>query len=190
MIKGKRIRLVPATLADRQDVYDWCFQSETTRAHSGPPDYPEKTIATYEEFCAEYYEEYYFTGEKPNEGRGYMIIAQGVPVGFISYSAFHLKPSFAELDIWMNSEANCGKGYGTEALMLLGEYLNETLSIKKLIIAPSAKNKRAIRSYEKAGFKQSEKAMFEFLLPDFVSLYGSGDYGEENTAVMTKQLGL
>lgn len=188
MLKGNKVELVPATLIDRPCVYEWCFQSETTKAHSGPPDYPDKPIATYEEFCADYYEEYFFTGNKPEAGRGYMITAKGRTVGFISYSSFHLKVSLAELDIWMNTEANCGKGFGTEALEILGEYLKKEVGISELIIAPSAKNQRAVRAYEKAGFNPSEKRMAEFLQVDFISLYGSGDYGEEETVLMTKSL--
>lgn len=59
MIKGNKTILKAATLADRQRVYDWFFQSETTKSHSGPPDYPEKKIATFQEFYEDYYEEYY-----------------------------------------------------------------------------------------------------------------------------------
>lgn len=34
MIKGNKTILKAATLADRQRVYEWCFQSETTKSHS------------------------------------------------------------------------------------------------------------------------------------------------------------
>ncbi|WP_235698583.1 hypothetical protein [Clostridioides difficile] len=57
MINGDKISLIPATLDDRQKVYEWCFQSETTKSHSGLPNYPNIPIATYEEFCEEDYEE-------------------------------------------------------------------------------------------------------------------------------------
>lgn len=86
IVKGNCIDLRPATLADRQRVYDWCFQSETTKSHSGPPDYPEIAIATYQEFCDDYYEEYYFTGAYPEKGQGFLIMNNQEAVGFISYS--------------------------------------------------------------------------------------------------------
>lgn len=186
MIVGKRVELIPAKLTDRQNVYEWCFQSETTKAHSGPPNYSEKTIATYDEFCKDYYEEYYFTDSKPKNGRGYLIVNKEIPVGFISYSCFHLNEGIAELDIWMNSEGNCGRGFGTEALVLLGEYLHRNVEISTLLIAPSVQNKRAIRSYEKAGFEHTEKAMTDFLQEEYMTLYGNGDYGEAETAIMVK----
>lgn len=190
MIKGTKIDLIPATLDDRRKVYEWCFQSETTKSHAGPPDYPGISIPTYEEFCATDdggYEAYYFTGERPEDGRGFLIVSAGEPVGFISYCSFHLKPSLAELDLWMGSEQSCGKGFGTDALVSLGDFLNRTMGISELIIAPSRKNLRAIRSYEKAGFKKSEKAMSEFLREEYVPLFGSGDYGTEETFIMSKR---
>lgn len=52
MIKGNKVELVPAELSDRQNIYDWCYHSEKTKTHSGPPDYPENPIATWEEFFA------------------------------------------------------------------------------------------------------------------------------------------
>lgn len=115
MIKGDKIELISATtLDDRQKAYEWCFHSETTKSHSGPPDYPENPILTHAEFCDKGYEEYYFSGAKPEDGRGFFIVEGGEPVGFISYFSFRLKPAIAELDIWMNCEANCGKGFGVE----------------------------------------------------------------------------
>ena len=50
---------------------------------------------------------------EPDQRRpGFIIMNDQEAVGFISYSAFHLKPHSAELDIWMKDEANCGKGFG------------------------------------------------------------------------------
>ena len=190
MIKGNKIRLIPATLDDRQKIYEWCFQSEITKCHSGPPDYPNNPIPTYEEFYASDkggYTEYYFTGAKPNDGRGLLIMNGEEAVGFISYCSFHLKPGTSELDIWMKDEANCGKGFGADALVSLGNYLNEEMGVRELIIAPSKRNKRAVRAYEKAGFRKTDKAMSEFLLSEYVSVFKEGDYGMEDTAILIKR---
>jgi len=186
MIKGNIVDLIPAAPDDRQNVYEWCFHSETTKTHSGPPDYPDIPIPTFEEFCGDY-ADYYFTGSAPNDGRGFIILQGEVPVGFVSYSSFHLKPGVSELDIWMNAEANCGKGFGTDAIIALGGYLNKILGIRELIMGPSAKNTRAIKSYKKAGFEESDMPMCDYLLDKYVSLYGDGDYGADNTAVLVKR---
>lgn len=186
MIKGSIITLHPATRKDRWRIYNWCFHSETTKSHSGPPDYPEKPIATYQEFCDEYYEKYYFTGTQPRKGQGFLIVNKEEAVGFISYSSFHMKPATAELDIWMKDEMNCGKGYGNDAIQTLCDYLNQQLKMKLFVLAPATKNIRAIRSYEKAGFRRSKTPMTHFLKSEYVSVYGSGDYGIEETTILVR----
>jgi len=187
MIKGNRIDLVPAALDDRQKIYDWCFHSETTKYHAGPPDYPDANIPTYEDFYDDDYVEYFFTGAEPHKGRGFIITHDGEPVGFISYSSYHLKPHKAELDIWMSCEANCGKGFGTDALILLGDYLNKTMGVCELIIRPAIKNINAIKSYKKSGFEESNMSAYDYLLDEYVSLYGDGDYGADETVLLIKR---
>ena len=190
MIHGNKINLIPATLDDRWKIYEWCFQSETTKCHSGPPDYPNNPIPTYEEFCSSDdggYTEYYFTGAKPNDGRGFLIMNGEEAVGFISYCSFHLKSGISELDIWMKDEANCGKGFGVDALISLGDYLHKEMGICEMIIAPSKRNTRAVRAYEKAGFVKTDKAMSEFLADEYISVFSKDDYGMEDTAILVKR---
>ena len=187
MIKGKIIDLVPASLSDRQKIYDWCFHCETSKSHSGPPDYPDLHIPTFEEFYNEY-ADYFFTDSKLADGRGFMIMHDGEPVGFISYCSFHLKQHKSELDIWMNSEANCGKGFGTDAIISLADYLGETFGTREFIMRPSVKNSRAIASYKKAGFEESDMLPGDYLLDEYVACYGDGDYGAGETALLVKRI--
>ena len=187
MLQGQLISLTPAALCDRGDIYNWCFHSETTKSHAGPPEYPDIQIPTFEEFF-ESYEDYYFTGEAPEKGRGFLILHNGAPVGFISYASFHTKPHIAELDLWMNAEANCGRGFGTDALCTLSTYLADTLGMQKAVIRPSRKNLRAVRSYEKAGFVDSPAEPDVYLRAEYVPIYGGGDYGTEDSALLIKPL--
>jgi len=187
MIKGAIVNLIPATLDDRQKIYEWCFHCETTKAHSGPPDYPDVPIPTFEEFYDDYVD-YFFTGAAPADGRGFFISCGEKSVGFISYSSFHLKPHKAELDIWMNAEANCGKGFGADAIFALSDHLGETLGICELIIRPALKNARAIAAYKKAGFEESDMLPGDYLLDEYIALYGDGDYGVGKTALLIKRL--
>jgi len=185
MIKGEKIQLIPTTLAERKTVYEWCFHSETTHFHAGPPDYTDSEIPTFEEFCEDY-ADYFFTGEKPNDGRGFTIVYNGESVGFVSYCCYHLKPGKAELDIWISRNVYCGKGFGTDALVSLGDYLHQKLEINELIMRPSLKNERAIKSYQKAGFELSNAQPSDYLLEEYLNLYDDGDYGADATATMIK----
>ena len=188
MIHGDKIDLIPATLDDKQRVYEWCFHSETTKSHSGPPDYPEHPIATREEFFDEGYADYFFTGSELKNGRGFLISFGGEPVGFISYCSFHLKPLIAELDIWMSSEANCGKGFGVDAIVSLGAYLKKNMDFCQMIMRPSVRNTRAISAYRKAGFIPSDKSPGDYLLDEYMPIYGAGDYGEGGDLLLVKHM--
>jgi len=190
MIQGTKITLTPALPSDRQTVYEWCFHSETTKCHAGPPDYPEAPIASAEEFFRENggYEDYFFTGERPRDGRGFLIMHGGKAVGFVSYASFHLKPGVTECDIWMNSEAHCGKGFGTDALVALTEYLNREQGVHTLIMRPCARNARAVRAYNKAGFVPSAKPIDAYMLTEYLSLFGDGDYGPGGDALLVKPM--
>jgi predicted N-acetyltransferase YhbS/RimJ/RimL family protein N-acetyltransferase len=186
MIKGKIIELIPAALSDRRNVYDWCFRCETSASHCGLPHFPDVAVPTFEEFLEDY-TEYFFTGAALEKGRGFMIVHEGAQVGFISYTCFHLKPNKAELDIWLNSEAHCGKGFGTDAIVSLCAFLCKSLGICEFIMRPSVKNTRAIKSYKKAGFEESCGVPADYLLDEYVSLYGSGDYGEGGDILLVKR---
>ena len=187
MIKGTLIELVPATSNDKQKIYDWCFHSETTKSHAGPPNYPDVLIPTFEEFYNDY-ADFFFTGSAPRKGRGFMILHEQKPVGFISYCSFHLKQYKSELDIWLNCEANCSRGFGTDAIISLSDYLSRAFGVRELIMRPSVKNTRAICSYKKSGFEESAASPADYLLDEYISLYGDGDYGADETALLIKQV--
>ena len=51
-------------------------------------------------------------------------------------------------------EEECGKGYGTEAIRLMLGYGFGTLNLHRIDLEVYAFNERAIRSYEKIGFKR------------------------------------
>ena len=58
----------------------------------------------------------------------------------------------AGIDIFMHSRFQ-GRGLGTDAVRTLARYLLEVRGHHRLTIDPAADNARAIRTYEKVGFK-------------------------------------
>ena len=58
----------------------------------------------------------------------------------------------AGIDIFLSS-AFQGQGYGTDAVRTLARYLLEVRGHHRLTIDPATSNARAIRTYEKVGFK-------------------------------------
>jgi len=60
----------------------------------------------------------------------------------------------ADLSIMIGEKGEWGKGYGTEAIRLLLNYGFKSLNFHRISLGVFDFNKRAIRAYEKAGFKK------------------------------------
>ncbi len=59
----------------------------------------------------------------------------------------------AELGIFIGDEENLSCGYGTEAIMLLLDYAFNFANLNNVMLKVYDFNKRAIKAYEKCGFK-------------------------------------
>lgn len=174
LIEGEKVTLRPAEISDRRDIYEWLSLSDSTSAMMGPPLYPDHPAPSWEEYVADY-ADHYFDGSQPAEGRLFVLLAGRRPVGAVSYSRAVCEGAL-ELDIWMRSESECGKGYGTDALKALSGFLAGELGVTEFVIRPSARNERAVRAYRKAGFEPvgpSEEARF-----------GPGEYEDTVTLAM------
>jgi RimJ/RimL family protein N-acetyltransferase len=57
------------------------------------------------------------------------------------------------IDIFIGEDDYLGKGYGTQIIIAFTKLLFEKYHAKKIVIDPDADNIRAIRCYEKAGFR-------------------------------------
>ena len=60
----------------------------------------------------------------------------------------------AELGIFIGNKAYWSKGYGTEAMCLLINYAYQKLNLHNIILNVYSYNERAIKAYEKVGFKK------------------------------------
>ena len=175
MIRGTQVTLRPANDDDRRDIYMWLATSDVTPSMMGPPTYPDVPIPTWEQFCADY-TSHFFDGSRPDRARSFIIGADGESVGHINYDGLDSQRSIAELDIWMRSQVFCGHGYGTDALVALMGHLHDDFAVGKCIVRPSLRNQRAVRAYEKAGFRDSELSPEEQ-----IRTYGRGDYSDTVT---------
>ena len=162
--------LRPATEHDKRIIYEWSAKSDITASIIGPPQFPDHPIPTWEEFCADY-KSHNFDDSAPELGRCFVIVVDDKPVGQVNYNNINQHQHCTELDIWMSCEANCGKGYGPDAIRTLCEYLLQEFGVIEFVIGPSARNSRAIHAYEKAGFQRIS------LPPEEIEAkYGRGDY--------------
>jgi len=89
----------------------------------------------------------------------YIVYAQGMPIGYVqSYDVnqdqrFAQPPGTVGIDIFIGETSFLGKGYGGIILRQLLDELRKDSSIAKVVIDPNSHNVRAIRCYEKVGFR-------------------------------------
>lgn len=158
LIHGKAIILRPATPQDRKPIFDWLTNSDLTSQMMGPPTYPDSRIPTWEEFIADY-REYFFDNSQPLSGRCFVIEVNSEPVGQINHDKIYPPDNTTELDIWLKNSRYTGKGYGTDAIITLCDYLAKTSGCQRFLISPSRRNINAIKAYKKAGFIETDLAI-------------------------------
>jgi RimJ/RimL family protein N-acetyltransferase len=164
-INGKLVSLRPANPGDRRHVFEWLAESDLTSKMLGPPDFPDNPVPDWDEFINDYTDEYFNTSH-PELGRSFIIEVGGTPAGHISYNLLDSLTGTFEFDIWMAASSFCNKGLGTDAINALCDYLARALNGKTFVLAPSSRNKGAVRAYRKCGFEPVEEPP-----PNFVADY-------------------
>jgi RimJ/RimL family protein N-acetyltransferase len=151
MIYGKRIRLRALNKDDLPLFVTWLNDPEVT---SGLMHYLPFSI---EDEIA------WFDGmrKKPLEERPLMIevnIDQDwLPIGDLGIFDIDWRIRSAELGIVIGNKEYWNKGYGTEAIGVILEHGFQTLNLNRICLKVYKTNLRAIRAYEKAGFKHEGK---------------------------------
>lgn len=154
MLQGRLVRLRPATTSDRRPIFEWLAHSDLTSLMLGLPNFPDNPAPTWDEFVNDYVD-YFFDGSQPLLGRCFVIECENQAIGQVNYNEIDLDNQSTELDIWLADRQFINKGYGTDALNTFCDFLNKEFDIQKIYIAPSIRNERAVKAYQKAGFVQT-----------------------------------
>ncbi len=179
-IYGNRVRLRPATTADKQPVWEALAFSDLTETLLGRPGTPDNPALSWEDFC-EQYPIYFFDDSELEEGRSFIIEMDKQAIGHINYKGIDRDQKRTELDIWLFAERYCGLGYGTDALNTLCEHLAGRFDLEGFFIKIAHRNLRALQAYEKAGFTIAELSDDE-ALAEFGYSFGA------DTVFMVKKL--
>jgi RimJ/RimL family protein N-acetyltransferase len=153
MIRGEKVILRPMTPDERSLFYQWATQSEAASFWYG--ELVGEQIPTFQEFGQEF-PGYYFDGSQPEKGQSLAIIVDNRAIGEINYNKIDRENNSVELDIIIAKDRDKNKGYGSDALKTLAEYLFQEMNIQTCFLETVTQNPRAIRAYEKAGFNKTK----------------------------------
>ena len=140
-----RIYLRLMTAEDTENIIKW-RNSDVVR----------KQFIYQKEFTVESHENWIKTMIETGKAAQMMIVLNegDRAIGSVYVRDIDLEHKKAEYGIFIGETDCLGKGYGTEAAELMIEYAFDFLGIHKLMLRVYAENERAIKSYEKAGFKK------------------------------------
>ena len=146
IIRAERIYLRPAERADLPDFVRWFADAETTRH-----------LALRAPF-SQAMEEKWFEGLLGRQGKSdYHFVAclleDGRSIGTVGLHGLDLENGKAEFGISIGEKDAWNRGYGTEALRAICDFGFGALRLERIELEVYEDNARAIRSYEKAGFR-------------------------------------
>ncbi len=143
---GEHIYLSPIRVEDVEKYTEWMNDFETT-------DYTGRSsqIYTVEN------ERKWLEGsieDKSNQIFGIVVLENDKLIGNCGIHKIDSKNRNATLGIFIGDKEERNKGYGTETIKLLLDYGFNYLNLHEIQLDVMSFNERAIRCYEKAGFKQ------------------------------------
>ncbi|MCI5713382.1 MAG: UDP-4-amino-4,6-dideoxy-N-acetyl-beta-L-altrosamine N-acetyltransferase [Lachnospiraceae bacterium] len=145
MLDGEKIYLLPISRKDTENVIRW----------RNEPYVQDKFIYR-EKFTKESHEKWLEAMVDTGKVTQFIIYtkAERKAIGSVYLRDINQKDKRAEFGIFIGEKEYWGKGFGNEATKLILNYAFRTLCLHKVMLRVFASNKRAIRSYEKAGFVQ------------------------------------
>jgi RimJ/RimL family protein N-acetyltransferase len=146
VIRSQRLYLRPAERADLPLFVRWFADAETSRY-----------LALRAPFSLAM-EEKWFEGMVERQGKtDYHFVAclveDGRPIGTVGLHGLELENGKAEFGISIGDKDEWNKGYGTEAMNAICDFGFGVLRLERIYLDVYEGNARAIRSYEKAGFR-------------------------------------
>ena len=148
---GSRVLLRSKRLSDAPQDYAWRRDPELARYDASPP-----LRGSYAEYLATYREEL----RHPLSYRRVVAIDElrGRQIGNAMYYNIDLARREAEVGITIGESAYWGRGYGSEAIGLLVDYIFTNSVLTRLYLHTLDWNLRAQRSFARAGFRDCGRA--------------------------------
>ncbi|MEA2056760.1 MAG: GNAT family protein [Patescibacteria group bacterium] len=148
-----KIKLIPLTQNDKEKFYLLATQSDGSNFWY---DNKQKEKRSKKSFFNDW-KPTYFDEENTFEGQCFWIVSDERKVGAVCYNPIDKHNQRTELDIIIGNKNDWGKGFGSQAIAAILNYLFQDLKLNKIWIEARANNPRAVAAYEKVGFKVEGK---------------------------------
>jgi aminoglycoside 6'-N-acetyltransferase len=149
-LDGVLTRLVPTTEDDLDLLATWFAAPDFVEHWGGVPKSREEVAEKY-------------VGRRRPRVESFLVLAQGIPMGYAQY--WHAGVAKGGIDIVLAPQAR-GRGLGPDAARVLVAHLCQDLGWRCVTVDPARGNVRAVRAWEKAGFRQvscdGEDLLMEF----------------------------
>ncbi|KZE82314.1 acetyltransferase [Paenibacillus jamilae] len=145
LLEGSRVYLRPINVEDTELYYNTLFHQEVRRLTGTQRSFTKEQIARYIE------------AKGQDTSSLLLLIAlqeDDRVIGDIALQDMDSLNRSANIRIAINEQGNQGKGYGTEALVLMLGYGFGVCNLHRIELNVFDFNERAIRCYEKVGFKR------------------------------------
>ncbi len=145
MITGEMVKLRAIEPADICQLWEWMQDEETMRFRDfpAPPSSLKETEAEYQKSI----------GKRLENLRLAITTMDDELIGEIALRNIDQRAGTADFVIAIGNKAYWGHGYGTDATRSLMTYAFSQLNLHRITLFVHAFNSRAIRAYEKVGFK-------------------------------------
>ena len=94
----------------------------------------------------------------------YMIEYEGRPVGIVQHQRMNDEEGAYEIDLFIGEAEARSRGVGRRCVELIARHLFEEKGARALVMCPLRENVRAVRCYQKCGFKEKRR----FSAPDTI----------------------
>ena len=160
MIIGNKIRLRDKRLADARDDYTWQTDLELARL-----DAVSLLTTTFAQYLSDYASELHY----PASTRHQLAIEtlEGKHIGNCVYYGVDETKGEAELGIMIGNRDYCDKGYGTDAVATLVNYIFRQTSLGRIYLKTLDWNERSQECFKKCGFTLNGRLIkdgFSFVL--------------------------
>jgi RimJ/RimL family protein N-acetyltransferase len=144
VIRGNLVELRPIGSGDLSALRRWWDDPETMRFWAMPAAF--LTDAAFDADLRGRFSRFDRAGY-------FMVVVDNRPIGRIDFEQLDETMRSAEVMILIGEPEERGKGHGTDAMIALLRYLFHQRGLHRVALTVIAWNDRAIRSYEKLGFR-------------------------------------